>query len=430
MWPSGLFCDPTWRPLAATLLHFVWQGLVVAAAWKVLFRCFRDCRSQTQYLLGLAGLLALTACPIGTFALLKSNAEADRVRPIPVGAVEWQASNSDDVCAVPVRIPKVMAAAAQPAHWQDAIQQWADAGQPYLIAGWMAGLTILSGRLLFGFVGARRLRRGRRPVSAALADRVAVLAGRLGLRMVPGVFVSDVVRDAVVTGLLRPMVLLPAAWLLEMTPELLEAVIAHELAHIRRFDLWVNLFQRLVETILFYHPAVWWLSHRVRLVREMCCDELAVAATGERVVYATALEFAAQRRLAPAKPLLAVALGATRMTLLSRVRNVLGLPDGEKKGRWWPTILLGLLVLLVVCVAIVLVGRGKYVATTYLRVAMQEKPIAFPTESQAVDRDRFEIYKSTQQQLVMSRFVLMAALRRPEVAKLPSVQEAQKTATP
>ena len=114
------------------------------------------------------------------------------------------------------------------------------------------------------------------------------------------------------------------------------------------------------------------------------------------------------------------------MTLLSRVRNVLGLPDGEKKGRWWPTILLGLLVLLVVCAAVVLVGRGKYVATTYLRVAMQEKPIAFPVEGQAVDRDRFEIYKSTQQQLVMSRFVLMAALRRPEVAKLPSVQEAQK----
>ena len=166
---------------------------------------------------------------------------------------------------VPVRIPKVMAATAQPSHWQDAVQQWADAGQPYVIAGWIAGLTILGGRLLLGFACARRLRRGRRPVSAALADRVAVLAGRLGLRMVPGVFVSDVVCDAVVTGLLRPMVLLPAAWLLETTPELLEAVIAHELAHIRRFDLWVNLFQRLVETILFYHPAVWWLSQRVRL---------------------------------------------------------------------------------------------------------------------------------------------------------------------
>ena len=325
-----------------------------------------------------------------------------------------------------MRIPKVMAAAEKPAHWQDAVQQWADAGQPYLI-GWLDCRSDDSQRPAVVRLCRRKTAPPRTPARLGRVGRpVAILAGRLGLRMVPGVFVSDVVRDAVVTGLLRPMVLLPAAWLLETTPELLEAVIAHELAHIRRFDLWVNLFQRLVETILFYHPAVWWLSHRVRLVREMCCDELAVAATGERVVYATALEFAAQRRLAPAKPLLAVALGATRMTLLSRVRNVLGLPDGEKKGRWFPTILLGLLVLLVVCVAIVLVGRGKYVASTFLRVAMQEKPIAFPTENQMVDRDRFEIYKSTQQQLVMSRFVLMAALRRPEVAKLPSVQEAQK----
>ena len=88
MWPWSLFCDPTWRPLAATLLHFVWQGLVVAAAWKVLFRCFRDCRSQTQYLLGLAGLLALTACPIVTFALLNSN--ANRLISRPSGAVRWR----------------------------------------------------------------------------------------------------------------------------------------------------------------------------------------------------------------------------------------------------------------------------------------------------------------------------------------------------
>jgi UDP-N-acetylmuramoyl-L-alanyl-D-glutamate--2,6-diaminopimelate ligase len=80
------------------------------------------------------------------------------------------------------------------------------------------------------------------------------------------------------------MVLLPVCWLTEMTPEVLEAVVAHELAHVRRWDLWVNLFQRLVETLLFYHPAVWWVSRRVRLEREMCCDELAVSVTGERLV--------------------------------------------------------------------------------------------------------------------------------------------------
>ena len=73
-----------------------------------------------------------------------------------------------------------------------------------------------------------------------------------------------------VVGILRPMVLLPAAWIAEMPPEILEAVIAHELAHIRRRDLWATFFQRLVETLLFYHPAVWWISRRVsRRTRKM-----------------------------------------------------------------------------------------------------------------------------------------------------------------
>ena len=113
------------------------------------------------------------------------------------------------------------------------------------------------------------------------------------------------------------------------------------MAHIRRLDLWVNLFQRFLETLLFYHPAVWWLSHRVRLAREMCCDELAAAATGERVVYASALELAARKRLRPAGSFLEVALGVTRMTLLKRVRNVLGLAaQGEHaaaggRRRYW-----------------------------------------------------------------------------------------------
>ena len=134
------------------------------------------------------------------------------------------------------------------------------------------------------------------------------------------------------TGFLRPMVLLPAAWLVEMPPAMLEAVIAHELAHIRRFDLWVNLFQRLLETLLFYHPAVWWLSRRVRLAREMCCDELAAAATGERVVYASALELAARKRLVPARSLLEVALGVTRMTLLAARSQCAGLGGRKRAG--------------------------------------------------------------------------------------------------
>ena len=137
-------------------------------------------------------------------------------------------------------------------------------------------------------------------------------------------------------GLLRPLVLIPAAWVTEMPLDMLEAVIAHELAHLRRRDLWVNLIQRLAETLLFYHPAIWWLSRRLRTERELCADELAVAVTGRRLEYAQALEQVAHRRQAEIRPALAAFMrGETNMRVLERVRNVLGLAGGERS-RLWP----------------------------------------------------------------------------------------------
>ncbi|MCH5375658.1 MAG: M56 family metallopeptidase, partial [Planctomycetes bacterium] len=107
-----------------------------------------------------------------------------------------------------------------------------------------------------------------------------------------------------------------------MPLEALEAIVAHELAHIRRYDLWVGLLQRVVETLLFYHPAVWWLSHRLDRQRELCCDALAVQTTGQRVVYVQALEQAARRRSARARLDVAAAIGGDgKMRILERVRH-------------------------------------------------------------------------------------------------------------
>ena len=116
---------------------------------------------------------------------------------------------------------------------------------------------------------------------------------------------------------------------------MLEAIIAHELAHIRRFDLWVNLMQRIVETLLFYHPVVWWLSNRLRNEREFCCDELAAKAAGNRRTYASALEYASRAELAANRPVLAVGLGHYKMAILARVRHVLGISSPSKRSRYW-----------------------------------------------------------------------------------------------
>ena len=131
---------------------------------------------------------------------------------------------------------------------------------------------------------------------------------------------SAAVTVPTLVGWVRPVVLLPAAALSGLTPEQLEAILAHELAHVRRHDYLVNLLQSLVETLLFYHPAVWWVSAEVRAEREHCCDDLAVAVCGDRLVYVSALaELTSMERRA-------FALAATDGSLLDRVRRILGRP--------------------------------------------------------------------------------------------------------
>jgi len=114
-------------------------------------------------------------------------------------------------------------------------------------------------------------------------------------------------------------VLLPVTALTGLTSEQLEAVIAHELAHIQRFDAFVNLFQVAVETLLFYHPAVWWLGKRIRVEREHCCDDTAVALCGSPITYAHALTRMAESKVAPE-----LAMAANRSPLVERIARLLG----------------------------------------------------------------------------------------------------------
>ncbi len=145
-----------------------------------------------------------------------------------------------------------------------------------------------------------------------------------------------------VIGWLRPVILLPASCLVGLTAAQLDSILAHELAHIRRHDYLVNLLQSIVETFLFYHPAVWWVSRRVREERELCCDDLAVEICGDRVTYARALATLEELRLAPAQ----LALAAAGPPLLPRIRRLAGKSAGQTQRPAWPVAGFILLVLL------------------------------------------------------------------------------------
>jgi beta-lactamase regulating signal transducer with metallopeptidase domain len=330
--------EPAWQRLTASLLHFLWQGLAIAVLLQLLLPLLHMRRAGTRYAVCVAAMLLMAACVPVTFCLLPSGAA-----PIPDamdGALlPPRGLGENGAAASPTLRPSVAGGRTEPDGtwaWPVRLAESLRSAQPYLLSAWLLGVLVLSSRILFGLVSIPRLLTGRAAVGPDLAARLKRLSEGLGLLPNVRVFASRRVGEAVVFGFVRPIILVPLSWLAEMTPDVLEAVLAHELAHIRRCDLWVNLFQRTVETLLFYHPSVWWLSRRIRLERETCCDDLAVAATGRRLDYATALEFAGRKRASLAAVQFESVSGRGKMALLERIHHILGLLPERNRIAWWP----------------------------------------------------------------------------------------------
>jgi beta-lactamase regulating signal transducer with metallopeptidase domain len=322
--PLHWLSRPELAALALALVHFLWQGTLIALLLAAAVRAFRIKRAAQRYACSLAALLAMAICPLITYLAIGPQWDA------PVAAMSL-----DEPTIAGENLLSSESAASGVVSWWQTAAALAHSVQPYLLGLWLVGVMALGLRLVGGFIGVVRLTRHKLPLPLELAARVEQLGKVLRIDALPRVFLSRAVSEALVVGFWRPVVLVPAAWAADMPLGVLEAIIAHELAHIRRLDLWVNLLQRVVETLLFYHPAVWWVSRRLSQEREMCCDELAVGVTGRRIEYAETLELVARERLAGVRPALAAGIrGESNMKLLARVRNVLGGPAGESFGLW------------------------------------------------------------------------------------------------
>jgi hypothetical protein len=176
--------------------------------------------------------------------------------------------------------------------------------------------------------------------SSDLQYVLRALNTRLGIQRAVKLLNSARVQAPTVISWLKPAILLPVGCMAGLSTLQVEAVLAHELAHIRRHDYLVNFFQSVMETVLFYHPAVWWVSSQIRREREHCCDDLAVAVCGDRLAYAKALSFLEERR----SPMPAGAFGATGGVLKMRIARLLGLKQPPVFPRTPAVILLVLVV--------------------------------------------------------------------------------------
>ncbi len=191
---------------------------------------------------------------------------------------------------------------------------------PAVVIVWLSGVAVLLVRLIGGWWRVRRLQRaalsGPPSPWQIAADR---LARRLDLRRRVHVTDADTVDSPAVLGWWRPVIVLPLAALSGLTPGQMDAILMHELAHIERHDYLVNVLQLVTETLLFYHPAVWWVSHHMRIEREQCCDAVVVELCSDALGYAAALTHLEEARCTHA----AFAVAATGGTLVERIRRVL-----------------------------------------------------------------------------------------------------------
>jgi beta-lactamase regulating signal transducer with metallopeptidase domain len=312
--------------LGWTLVHSLWLGAAVAALLWVTLALLRRRLPQTRYLAACVAMILMVVAPLVTFPWVSAPAQApvavERGGPAAATLPDVPASPRLPAASGPASTPPVSAADQGHEGFGAAVVRAShtlEPALPWMTLAWLCGVLALSLWRLAGWVGVQRLRRRAAPPSdPAPAERLKSLARTLRVSRPVRLMESALVRVPVVIGWLRPVILLPAG-------------LAHELAHIRRLDYLVNLLQMAAETALFYHPAVWWVSRRIRTERENCCDDMAVAVLGNPVGYVEALAAVADLdpppSREPASQAAAVALGKSGHDLVGRVRRLLGLPD-------------------------------------------------------------------------------------------------------
>lgn len=327
--------------LGWTLVHFLWQGAAVGVLYALLRHLLRDKSPLSRYNLALGTLMALAVLPIITFIYL-SHASAGSNAVVTL-------NNLTTASAIEVR-PNTTTLTP----WFNMANLWLKPLLSWTALLWFFGVLIMSVRIGYGWKHARYLRRTADFTPLPQWNTIVKdLSIQLGIHKLVRLAVSLNVRVPSVIGWLKPVILLPPSVLSGLTPLQIELILAHELAHVRRCDYLWNLLQITVETLLFYHPVVRWVSNQVRIEREQCCDDIVVALHGNPVAYARALTELEGLR----NPQGALLLGANGGQVLDRIHRLLGRSTVGVPVTWGPLLLAACLVLV-----------GGLISTSQVRV--------------------------------------------------------------
>ncbi|WP_066507111.1 M56 family metallopeptidase [Rufibacter sp. DG15C] len=306
--------------LGWTLLHSVWQGALLAIILAVLLRLMHRHSAATRYRVAWAGLMALVLMAGITYYKLYEP-------PLPQAAV----SAGSAITSTTLVIAGAETATSQ-GFWEKVTAQgqaYFDQHLPAIVLLWLLGMVLMGMRLLGGWVYVQRLRSYRvQAVPEAWQQKAMEVGQQLGLTHAVSIAESALIKVPMVIGHLKPLILLPLGTLAGLSTAQIEAILAHELAHVHRKDYLLNLLQSLVETLFFFHPAVWWISDCIRTEREHACDDLAISVCSDSLTYAYALTHLEELLMKnpTTTPRLSMAFSGRRRSLLSRITRLVQQP--------------------------------------------------------------------------------------------------------
>jgi len=313
-----------WEALGWTLIHFCWQAAAIALVYKLADLFMSKGKTQAHYVLALAALLSMLAASVGTLAY--EEVQYRQAATISSSIISATAKPAMQI------IPRPLAVMDMPAAPRETVKLLASDLMSYLDFFWLVGVACLSIKTIGGWWLIRRLRHSalqKAPHTLRIGlDRIRL---QMGIPRFVDLRLSSRIAGPLTVGVIRPLILLPITALTSLSPEQLEVVLAHELAHIRRADYFWNILQTMIETLFFFHPAVWWISHRLREQREHCCDDIAVATCHDPAVYASALLRLEEQRKMHLHLAMALDGNQSRMSLRARILRILG--DLEEQPR-------------------------------------------------------------------------------------------------
>ena len=349
-----LIVYPAVSAIGWTLLHSLWEGAIVAAVLGGMLLILRSARSR--YFAACAALLVL----LGLFAFTLLRLAPESADRFPV---------RDRL----VPVVSIVAEGASRGNW------WPDLADtaPWLALFWMAGVLLMFTRYSVGCISIRRYRRrGVCLAPKAWQREVDSLKTRLRISRQVRLLESCLAEVPTVLGHFHPFILMPIGMLSGLSPDQIESILLHELAHIRRHDYLVNTLQRCVESLLFYHPAVWWISVVIGREREHCCDDLVVSIVGDPHEYARALAALEQNRFSPA------AVAATGGSLVERIHRLL---YPKNSGAWAPFV--AVLIFALTAAATLAAWPSKPLQSNAGTKQSETEPALDPTYSQWLNED-------------------------------------------